>query len=325
MRLRRIITVLLAAVLAAACPACAPAAYTVRFETFGGSEYAPVTGEAGGLIDEPMMPVNGNKSFEGWYCDEACTRPFDFSAPIRKDTTVYAKWLTRYNVNYYYNGEILQRRKVAEGSAAERITYLSGSLEVTDWYTEADLLRKYDFTEPVTGDLNLYAFARIKTKWEFPADINVGTGWIIQADTTDRAGSITALEDGMRVDFDDPSAWDTYLRSPELSIPNLSDYKRIVIRYKNLSAQKNLKVYFFRTTDLVWDGKGENFPILETNMSETDAFATATIEIANTATLSGNWTGTLWLLRFEVKQADGDIYEQPAGSSFILQSIALEK
>ena len=262
MRLRRIITVLLAAVLAAACPACAPAAYTVRFETFGGSEYAPVTVEAGGLIEEPMMPVNGNKSFEGWYCDEACTRPFDFSAPIRKDTTVYAKWLTRYNVNYYYNGEILQRRKVAEGSAAERITYLSGSLEVTDWYTEADLLRKYDFTEPVTGDLNLYAFARIKTKWEFPADINVGTGWIIQADTTDRAGSITALEDGMRVDFDDPSAWDTYLRSPELSIPNLSDYKRIVIRYKNLSAQKNLKVYFFRTTDLVWDGKGENFPIL---------------------------------------------------------------
>ena len=60
-------------------------------------------------------------------------------------------------------------------------------------------------------------------------------------------------------------------------------------------------------------------------MSETDAFATATIEIANTATLSGNWTGTLWLLRFEVKQADGDIYEQPARSSFILQSIALEK
>lgn len=48
MRLKRIITVLLAAVLAAACPACAPSAYTVRFETFGGSEYAPLRSRPAG-------------------------------------------------------------------------------------------------------------------------------------------------------------------------------------------------------------------------------------------------------------------------------------
>ena len=49
---------------------------------------------AGGTAEEPAFPesIDHTQMFSGWYADEALTVEFDFSAPITKDTSVYAKW-----------------------------------------------------------------------------------------------------------------------------------------------------------------------------------------------------------------------------------------
>ncbi len=44
-------------------------------------------------LTPPEAPERAEYSFIGWYLDEAGTRPYDFSAPLTKDLTIYAVWL----------------------------------------------------------------------------------------------------------------------------------------------------------------------------------------------------------------------------------------
>lgn len=309
-----------------ACGETGSSTYTVQFETFGGDAYEPVHVEAGGLVEEPMPPTNGSKYFNGWFADEEFQQEWDFETDrVTSNMTLYAQFITRYNVSYYYNGEVQVTRKVNDGDTAPQLDYITASLKVLNWYTEEEMVTPYDFSEPVHSDLSLYAHVQVVTEWKFPQDMNIGTGWNVYDDVGGGGGNVTALEDGMLVEFNDPSNWFTYLRSPELTIPNLQNYTKLTITYKNLSEQNNLKVYFYRTTDSAWDGKAENFQVLQTNMKESDEYATLTISIPETAVLKNNWNGTLYLLRFEVKQVGTDVNEVPAGTKFIIGSISLGK
>ena len=67
-------------------------AYTVTFNTNGGSEIAPVQVEEGQTVDRPANPTNGSFTFNGWYTDAACTQAYDFGAPVTADLTLYAGW-----------------------------------------------------------------------------------------------------------------------------------------------------------------------------------------------------------------------------------------
>ncbi len=66
--------------------------FTLRFEANGGSETAPQSVAYGHTAYEPDDPVKAGSIFDGWYLDQNLTTPFDFSTPIKKDTTLYAKW-----------------------------------------------------------------------------------------------------------------------------------------------------------------------------------------------------------------------------------------
>ncbi|MGN1098832.1 MAG: InlB B-repeat-containing protein [Christensenellales bacterium] len=300
--------------------------HVVSFETFGGSEYEPLTVAHDGLIEEPMIPISGNKSFKGWYKDENFSQKWDFATDtVDKDLTLYARFVTTYNVSYWYEGNMYLRKKVNEGETAENVEYLGASRKVVSWYLDEDLSRIYDFDAPVTQNLSLYAYATVVTTWSFPECITMGTGWTIIADTTDRRGTVTAVEDGMKVTFDEPSAWDTYLRSPELSIPCMENYTKIKITYKNLSKENNLKIYYFTTSDKNWSpAKSGNFPYLKTEMSETDPYETLEINIAESS-LQANWSGTLYLLRLEIHKKEGFTGEDLMGGTIIIGSISLEK
>ncbi|MDE5722065.1 MAG: InlB B-repeat-containing protein [Clostridia bacterium] len=46
----------------------------------------------GATINKPADPEEDAWDFLGWYKDAACQTPFDFSAPIKDDTVIYAKW-----------------------------------------------------------------------------------------------------------------------------------------------------------------------------------------------------------------------------------------
>ena len=67
--------------------------YTVKFVSDHGS-FADQTIEYGKLIetDKLTIPEVEGYTFDGWYADEAHKTKFDFTQPIKSNTTVYAKW-----------------------------------------------------------------------------------------------------------------------------------------------------------------------------------------------------------------------------------------
>ena len=67
-------------------------AYTVTFESDGGTEVAPQIVQNGDLAAEPEIPLKGGYTFAGWYTEAAFENLYDFGAPVAGDITLYAKW-----------------------------------------------------------------------------------------------------------------------------------------------------------------------------------------------------------------------------------------
>lgn len=67
--------------------------YTVKFVSDYGS-FADQTVEHGKPIetDKLTIPEVEGFTFDGWYADDTYSTKFDFSTPIKSNTTVYAKW-----------------------------------------------------------------------------------------------------------------------------------------------------------------------------------------------------------------------------------------
>lgn len=74
--------------------------YTVSFNTNGGSTIASQTIDHGQKATRPSTnPTKDSNRFGGWYANSACTTPFDFNNDtITDNTTIYAKWLSAYEV-----------------------------------------------------------------------------------------------------------------------------------------------------------------------------------------------------------------------------------
>lgn len=66
--------------------------YEVAFQTNGGSWIFPINVPNGETVERPEDPTKYGYTFEGWYGDRRCTEPFDFNAPITKNTIIYAQW-----------------------------------------------------------------------------------------------------------------------------------------------------------------------------------------------------------------------------------------
>lgn len=63
----------------------------VTFNSMGGSAVDSQT-VVGGVVTQPAEPTKDGYTFSGWYTDEACTTPFDFSTPVSEPITLYAGW-----------------------------------------------------------------------------------------------------------------------------------------------------------------------------------------------------------------------------------------
>ena len=67
---------------------------TVKFDTNGGSVVESVVLDKGALLAEPAAPTKSGYIFGGWYVDKALTSKYDFSTPVTKSFTLYAKWIS---------------------------------------------------------------------------------------------------------------------------------------------------------------------------------------------------------------------------------------
>lgn len=65
---------------------------TVTFESNGGTAVEAQTLKFGERASKPVDPTREGYTFAGWFSDEALTRAYDFSAPVDRSMTLYAKW-----------------------------------------------------------------------------------------------------------------------------------------------------------------------------------------------------------------------------------------
>ena len=80
----------------------------VTFDSKGGSPVPTIEGTSSHYVPaKPADPTRDGFDFKGWYEDEGCTRPFDWSSEVTKHTTLYAGWdpvpVTEYTFTLRYD------------------------------------------------------------------------------------------------------------------------------------------------------------------------------------------------------------------------------
>lgn len=121
--------------------------------------------EKDSLLEEPKELTNGDLVLTGWFTDlNDSESQWDFKVnKVNKDLSLYAKWSSNYNVNFYNNienEELSSDISVLENSLISSPEGLqNGSKVLVGWYTNIeDLSTKWDFeTKKVTADTSLYA------------------------------------------------------------------------------------------------------------------------------------------------------------------------
>ena len=144
--------------------------YIVTFSLNGKPGAAPVSQNIinGGKVSKPADPTAEGFTFLGWFMDAAGEDYFDFNTLVTGNMTLYAKWVSKevklYTVSFDLNGKDGTKpadQKVAEGSmAGSPGNPTSAGFIFRGWYTDKDCKSLYDFSDPVTADITLYA------RWE---------------------------------------------------------------------------------------------------------------------------------------------------------------
>ena len=137
--------------------------YTVQFVSEHGdaptSQNVPYNEAA---TDPGKLSAEGY-TFIGWYTDDTYSTEFDFTKPIKSNTTVYAKW----TANDYYvsfvteHGDPPTSQNVKyNGTADDPGTLTADGYTFDGWYTDDTYTTKFDFTQPIKRNTKVYA------KWE---------------------------------------------------------------------------------------------------------------------------------------------------------------
>ena len=135
--------------------------YTVQFVSDHGS-FKDQTIEHGETIkpDKLTIPKVEGYTFDGWYADENRTIEFDFTQPIKSNTTVYAKWTANdYEVSFITeHGKTPTSQNVPYNEPATDPGELSAEgYTFVGWYADAAYTTKFDFSTPITGNTTVYA------------------------------------------------------------------------------------------------------------------------------------------------------------------------
>lgn len=141
--------------------------YTVQFVSDYGS-FADQTIEHGKLIetDKLTIPEVEGYTFDGWYAED--NTKFDFTQPIKSNTTVYAKWTAKdYEVSFVTeHGKAPTSQNVPYNKTAKDPgTLTAEGYTFVGWYTDAAHTTEFNFSTPITGDTKVYA------KWEENAPV----------------------------------------------------------------------------------------------------------------------------------------------------------
>jgi len=133
----------------------------VSFDSNGGTDILPRTVHIGDALnlDPDEIPDKPKFVFDKWYTDDnTFSTPYDFSAPVTKDITLYANWV--FTVSFEANGgNTVSSQNVEPGSTATQPSAPTrNGYDFCGWYIDNNTFNtRYDFSAPVTANTTLYA------------------------------------------------------------------------------------------------------------------------------------------------------------------------
>ena len=155
--------------------------YIVDFDSNGGTRVASQKVEEGDRVSRPSNPTRDCYDFVGWYTDASLTKKYNFSTPVTRDMTLYAKWKDNgtcketYRVKFDSNGGTsVATQRVDEGNrATEPRDPRRSGYTFLGWYLNG---RKFSFNTRIYEDITLEA------KWE-KEEVKYNTYCKIENDT----------------------------------------------------------------------------------------------------------------------------------------------
>ena len=156
------------------------AAVTVNFETSGGDTVPSQSIKPGTMAIQPYDPTQTGYFFDGWYTDNTFSTPYDFSAPVTGDITLYAKWVNPVTINFETNGgSTVPSQIVHYGSkVTQPVDPVRSEYKFMGWYTDNKTFSSpYDFSAELTTGITLYA------KWIFEYMVWVPEGSFMMGST----------------------------------------------------------------------------------------------------------------------------------------------
>lgn len=117
--------------------------YTITFDSQGGTDVTARTLPQGAAIYPPTAPTRTGYTFAGWYTDQSCTQPYDFTNAVMPEQsfTLYAKWdALTYTVNFEaVNGTNPPSITVTYDSPYGTLPTLThDTLRFVGWFTQKD-------------------------------------------------------------------------------------------------------------------------------------------------------------------------------------------
>ena len=75
--------------------------FAVTFDTKGGNNVPVENVLYGQKATKPADPTRAGYTFGGWYTEETCTIPYEFTTPVQNALTLYAKWtINQYTITF---------------------------------------------------------------------------------------------------------------------------------------------------------------------------------------------------------------------------------
>lgn len=139
--------------------------YNVTFDSNEGSNVDVQTIEKDKKAVKPNDPIKEGYIFDGWYTDKLFNQEYDFSNPVTKNITLYAKWLENKEVLEYVTVTYVVEEKeyevveVVKGQLASKPSDpIKMGYNFEGWYTDKFLSNKFDIDNKVVNyNMTLYA------------------------------------------------------------------------------------------------------------------------------------------------------------------------
>ena len=143
--------------------------YYVSFVTEHGDPPTSQNVKYNGTAKDPGKLTEEGYTFDDWYTDDTYSTKFDFTKPIKRNTTVYAKWTANdYEVSFIteHGAPPTSQNVKYNGTANDPGTLTEEGYTFIGWYTDnTHDSTKFDFSTPITGDTKVYA------KWKKNAPV----------------------------------------------------------------------------------------------------------------------------------------------------------